>query len=188
MIGGGSNLSIAGPWRSTNNNAWRLLAHSRFLALLSVSLHAEKPFKPSAEVRRKVLLATASIFKVFPWCSLPCNFKYLNSLTATLTDSPRSLANFLTSRSPNRTSFVLSMSEVLIHKLHRVCQLNIRETSGEIINHSLVNLEITYLNSCELCPFELAVGYTVFDFLPPATAFNKWQQPLFLNVNHLMSR
>ena len=92
--------------------------------------------------------------KVFPWCSLPCNFKYLNSLTATLTNPPRSLANFLTSRSLNRTSSVLSMSEVLIHKLHRVCQLNIRETQGEINNHSLVNLEVTYfrLNSCEL-PF-----------------------------------
>ena len=85
--------------RSTNHRAVRLLTQSRFLFLQSVSLHADKTLSHSAEVGRTVLLATIRFFKVFPCLSLPSNFQSLNLLTASVTDSPRSLANFLTSLS-----------------------------------------------------------------------------------------
>ena len=72
-------------------NAVRLLACSRFLVLQSVSLHAKKNLLHSAEVGTTVLLATGSLFKVLPWCSLPCNFQTLNSQTASLANSQSNL-------------------------------------------------------------------------------------------------
>lgn len=108
-------------FRSMNNYALRFLAHSRFLVRQSVLLRAEKhALLHSAEFGRKVLLNTTIHWMWIPLEVLlyfPCIFYFLNSLTASLADSPRSLANFPGTHTLQKEQVLSSFSDRSIDPL-----------------------------------------------------------------------